>query len=122
MPPPGGSAEFWEFYTKDFLAEHRHPINVGLHVTGTILGVALVLAAPLAAIRTGNAWLVSLVALFPIVHAAPGLIGHRLFERSAKSGVGDVRILRKDFPVLWFLYGNHVMTYMLLSGLALPRA
>ncbi|KNZ34355.1 MAG: hypothetical protein AD742_03015 [Methylibium sp. NZG] len=52
-----------------------------------------------------------LALLFPVVHAAPGLVGHRLFERDAK--VGDVRVLRKDFSPLWFIAANHRLTFEL---------
>jgi hypothetical protein len=96
------STGFWAFYRDHFLAEHQHPVNRGLHIFGTLLGTAFVPAALL------SPW-VWLVVLYPAVHAAPGLIGHRLFERNAQ--VGDVRVLRKDFSPLWFIAGNHVLTY-----------
>ena len=96
------SIGFWAFYRDHFQAEHHHPINRGLHIVGTLLGTAFV---PLALL---SPW-VWLVALYPVVHAAPGLLGHRLFERNAQ--VGDVRVLRKDFSPLWFIAGNHVLTY-----------
>jgi hypothetical protein len=53
-----------------------------------------------------------LALLYPVVHAAPGLMGHRLFERDA--AVGDMRVLRQDHSPLWFMAGNHVMTWDLL--------
>jgi hypothetical protein len=40
--------------------------------------------------------------------AAPGLIGHRLFDRDAE--VGDLRITRSDYPLWWFIRANHRMT------------
>lgn len=98
--PP--SIGFWAFYQGHFQAEHQHPINCGLHVFGTLLGTAFVPVVLL------SPW-VWAVALYPVVHAAPGLIGHRLFERNVQ--VGDVRVLRKDFSPLWFIAGNHVLTY-----------
>jgi hypothetical protein len=52
------------------------------------------------------------VLLFPVVHALPGLVGHRLFERDA--AVGDVRVLRRDFSPLWFIVANHLMAWQLL--------
>ena len=100
---------FWVFYRDHFQAEHQHPINRGLHIFGTVLGTAFVPAALM------SPW-VWLVLLYPVVHAAPGLLGHRLFERNAQ--VGDVRVLRKDFSPLWFIAGNHVLTYELaVAGL-----
>lgn len=102
----GTAGRFDRFYREVFLAEHRHPANIALHVAGTIAGVALLPAAPLA----GWPWL---ALLFPIVHAAPGLIGHRLFERNA--AVGDVRVTRRDYSPFWFIAANHRMTWDLLT-------
>ena len=100
---------FWAFYKDHFQAEHQHPVNRGLHIFGTLLGTAFVPVALL------SAW-PWLVLLYPVVHAAPGLLGHRMFERHAQ--VGDVRVLRKDFSPLWFIAGNHVLTYELaVAGL-----
>jgi hypothetical protein len=100
---------FWDFYNDHFQAEHTHPINRGLHVFGTLLGTAFVPFALLSSVP----WV---IILYPVVHALPGLIGHRLFERNAQ--VGDVRVLRKDFSPLWFIAGNHVLTYELaVNGL-----
>jgi hypothetical protein len=94
---------FPDFYHYVFLAEHRHPINVALHMTGTIAGLVYVigiLAMPVL-------WWPALL-LFPVVHAGPGLIGHRLWERSLD--VGDARWRRTDFPGWWFIAANHRMT------------
>ncbi len=97
---------FGRFYTTVFLPEHRHPVNVALHVAGTLLGLALLVLAPAA----GLPWL---VLLFPAVHAAPGLLGHRLFERNA--AVGDLRVTRQDHSPLWFIAANHRMSWELLT-------
>jgi hypothetical protein len=100
---------FMAFYRHHFLPEHRHPVNVALHVLGTLMGLAyvpLVLLAP-------PLWWFALL-LFPVVHAAPGLLGHRWLERSVT--VGDARWRRKDFPGWWFIVGNHLMTLALLTG------
>jgi hypothetical protein len=88
-----------------FLPEHRHPANVALHVLGTVAGLVWLPAVVLA----GWPWL---VLLFPLVHAAPGLLGHRLVERNA--AVGDVRVTRTDYPPHWFIAGNHRMVWDLL--------
>jgi hypothetical protein len=106
-PPPNGRTGFRAFYREHFLAEHRHPANVALHVFGTIASAAFLVAA----LASTLPWL---ALLYPVVHAAPGLIGHRLFERNA--AVGDVRVLRTDFSPLWFIAGNHVMTFDLLRS------
>lgn len=108
------TTDFWAFYRNHFQTEHQHPGNRALHVFGTLLGTAFVPAALL------SPW-VWAVALYPVVHAAPELIGYRLFERNAQ--VGDVCVLRKDFSPLWFIAGNHVLTYeVAAAGLrCLPR-
>jgi hypothetical protein len=106
-PLPKNRTGFRAFYTEHFLAEHRHPTNVALHVFGTVASAAFLGAA----LASTLPWL---ALLYPVVHAAPGLIGHRLFERSAT--VGDVRVLRTDFSPLWFIAGNHVMTFELLRS------
>lgn len=94
---------FDTFYREVFLPEHRHPLNVALQVAGTLAGlafIAVVLAAPWV-------WWPALL-LFPLVHAGPGLVGHRLLERSAR--VGDARWRRSDYPGWWFIVANHRMT------------
>jgi hypothetical protein len=103
---------FARFFHEVFLPEHQHPVNRALHIGGTWAGLAyaaavLALASPW--------WLL----LFPLVHAGPGLIGHRLFERNA--AVGDVRVLRQDYPGYWFMAANHWMTALWLVG-RLPSA
>jgi hypothetical protein len=100
---------FDEFYRLVFLPEHRHPVNVALHVFGTVAGLAYVptmLSMPW--------WWWPAVVLFPVVHAGPGLIGHRLLERNQY--VGDARWRRTDFPGWWFIAANHRMTAELLLG------
>jgi hypothetical protein len=47
-------------------------------------------------------------------HAVPGLVGQRLVERNA--AVGDLRVTRTDYRILWFIAANHVMTFELLTG------
>jgi hypothetical protein len=76
-------------------------------------GVALSGALAFAAIGAGGVWLLALLT-YPVVHAAPGLIGHRLFERDAR--VGDVRVTRADHPRWWFILANHRLAFDLLTG------
>ncbi len=96
---------FADFYRDHYLAEHQRPVNVALHMAGTVGGlgyVAWVLAAaPLY-------WL----ALFPVVHALPGLLGHSVFERNPT--VGDARLLRRDFALWWFIAANHLLLWRLI--------
>ena len=114
-PPAAAAADFWSFYDKTFLPEHQHPANVALHVAGTLLGLGFLCGVVWAAASRGEpAWLAALL-LFPVVHATPGLIGHRVFERSADARVGDVRVLRTDFPLRFFLFGNHVLAASVLA-------
>lgn len=94
--------DFAVFYTNHYLAEHRHPANVALHVVGTVGALGFMAAALVSPLP----WL---ALLFPVVHAGPGLIGHRLFERNA--AIGDVRVLRSDFPAWWFIVANHRLTF-----------
>ena len=94
---------FDDFYHHVFLPEHRHPVNVVLHMAGTIAGLAYIIAV----LWHPWPWWPALV-LFPLVHAGPGLIGHRWLERSA--AVGDARWRRTDFPGWWFIVANHRMT------------
>lgn len=113
--PVSQRADFDSFYRDHFSPEHSHPANVALHIVGTLAGLMLLVAS------------VTIIPLwwaltFPIVHVAPGLIGHRLFDRN--EAVGDVRVLRKDFPLWWFVLGNHRMTarfFMRLLNTNQPR-
>jgi hypothetical protein len=98
---------FREFYRQHYLPEHRHPATVALHVAGTLVSAAWVPAALLSPLP----WL---ALLYPVVHAAPGLLAHRLFERNAE--VGDLRITRTDFPKAWFIAANHVLTWRVITG------
>jgi hypothetical protein len=102
---PINRAGFATFYAQVFLPEHQHPANVALHVLGTVFS----LVALWAVLAAGWPWL---ALLYPVAHAAPGLLGHRLFERSKE--VGDLRVMRKDYSPLWFIAGNHLMTWELL--------
>lgn len=103
---------FREFYHEVFLPEHSVGMNVAAHILGTLLALAflpvVILYLPL-----------YLLVLFPVLHAGPGLIGHRLFERNA--AVGDVRVTRKDYPNAWFMLGNHIMTAQILGRLLTGR-
>ena len=105
-------SDFDRFYNDHYLPEHLHPGNVALHVAGTVgalvfAGVALLSPLP---------WL---ALLFPVVHVAPGLVGHRLFERNAV--VGDARALRTDFPRRWFFVAGYRLTLDTATGLLRPR-
>ena len=104
---------FSTFYRDVFLPEHRHPLNIALHVFGALAGLAWV-AATLAA---PGFWKLS-VLLFPVIHGAPGLIAHRLVERS--EAVGDARWRRSDFPAWLFILANHRLAAerLVLSPLA----
>jgi hypothetical protein len=104
---PEAKMSFNMFYRQHFLAEHQHIGTVALHVLGTLAGLVFAVWAVM------SAWPWLLV-LFPVVHAVPGLIGHRIWERNAQ--VGDLRILRQDFPRWWFIVANHRLTWRLLTG------
>jgi hypothetical protein len=103
---PAPAKSFSDFYRLVFLPEHQHLGNVCLHVAGTLGSLAFVV---LMFINATPAWAL----LHPLLHALPGLLGHRLWERNAS--VGDVRVTRKDYSPLWFIAGNHWMTWDLLT-------
>lgn len=105
--PSAGRLPFRDFFHQVFLPEHTHPATVRLHVAGTLASAAGAIAAVAVA---QPAWLL----LYPLVHAAPGLLGHRLFERSA--AVGDLRVTRRDYPGPWFIAANHWLTALWLVG------
>jgi hypothetical protein len=91
-----------DFYTQTFLPEHSAKVTIATHMLGTLLGIAWLFACLVSA---NYFW----IFMFPIVHAVPGLIGHRLAERNTE--VGDIRITRKDFPLWWFIRANHRLTW-----------
>ena len=105
MPAPRPA--FREFYADHYLPDHQHPANVALHVFGTLastVGLVAALASPMP-------WL---ALLYPVVHAVPGLIGHRLFDRNLE--IGDIRFVTGKFPNLWFIAANHILTASLLRN------
>jgi hypothetical protein len=75
--------------------------NRAFHIFGTLAGIALLIAS----ITLIPIWWAP---AFPVVHAVPGLIGHRLFERNAN--LGDVRVFQRDYSGHWFMVANHIMT------------
>jgi hypothetical protein len=92
---------FLHFYREAYWEEHQVPINIAIHVAGTIAGMLLLIAS----VTIISPWW---ALAFPIVHVLPGLIGHRLFERA--EAIGDARIFRTDVPGWWFIVANHMMT------------
>jgi hypothetical protein len=106
---------FMDFYRTQYREEHRVRANVVLHLIGvaaglTVIGVGLTI------------WPIWTILLFPLAHAFPGLLGHRLFERDQT--VGDVRVTRKDVPAWWFLVANHMLVVdLIIPGrpFGLPR-
>jgi hypothetical protein len=96
-PSPRGS--FIAFYRGAYAADHSRGPNRALHFVGTIAGLALLFAS------------VTIIPLwwalaFPVAHAVPGLIGHRLFERNPS--IGDLRVLDQTYPGAWFMLANHL--------------
>lgn len=107
---------FQDFYRNVFLPEHRHPLNVTLHIAGTLAGLAWIPWA----LSLPGLWKLA-VLLFPVVHAAPGLVGHRLVDRNP--AVGDARWRRTDHPRWLFIVANHRLTWdrLVLGPLGLRR-
>jgi hypothetical protein len=101
MAQSNTSTGFWAFYRGAYQDDHKAWQNKALHIFGTLSGLAL-LAASFTFIPIY--WALA----FPIVHAVPGLIGHRLFDRNLE--LGDVRFIGGHYPNLWFMAANHLMT------------
>jgi hypothetical protein len=99
-------SSFMDFYREPYWEEHNVPMNLALHIFGTIAGVALLIAS----VTFISPWW---ALAFPVVHVVPGLIGHRLFERA--EAVGDARIFRTDVPIWWFVVANHMMTVVIIG-------
>lgn len=97
---------FNDFYTNAYRADHRHPINLALHILGVFAGLGVIGASL-------TVWPLWTMFGFPIAHVAPGLIGHRLFDRDDVAG--DIRLTRTDFPLWWFLFANHLMAVRVLT-------
>jgi hypothetical protein len=96
---------FIEFYREAYWGEHKVPINIAIHMAGTIAGILLLVAS----LTVISAWWALAI---PVVHVVPGLIGHRLFERA--EAIGDARVFRTDVPGWWFIVANHMMTVRML--------
>lgn len=92
-------SSFMDFYHGAYADDHATWPNRALHLFGTFSGLALIIAS-ITVIP------VYCVFAFPIVHAVPGLIGHRLFERNA--ALGDVRVFSGTHPSWWFMVANHL--------------
>jgi hypothetical protein len=97
--------DFLHFYREAYWEEHQVPINIAIHMAGTIAGMLLLIAS----VTIISPWW---ALAFPIVHVLPGLIGHRLFERA--DAIGDARIFRTDVPGWWFIVANHMMTAQMI--------
>lgn len=97
---------FRQFFATAYRADHRHPVNLALHIIGVFAGIALIIASL-------TVWPLWTIIGFPLVHVAPGLVGHRLFDRDA--AVGDLRLTRTDYPLRWFLVANHLMAVRVLT-------
>jgi hypothetical protein len=101
-----GQASFRAFFETVYRSDHRHPVNLALHIVGVIAGL-VVLGASV------TVWPLWTALLFPVVHVLPGLLGHRLFDRDKT--IGDVRLTRTDYPLWWFLIANHIMAARVLA-------
>jgi hypothetical protein len=104
---------FKQFYNGAYRNDHATMGNRVFHIVGTLAGLALI-AASLTILPLWWAF------AFPVVHAGPGLIGHRLFERN--SVLGDVRVFQGMYPGHWYMLANHIMTGHALLDILTLRA
>jgi hypothetical protein len=103
---PSERTSFKNFYATTYRTDHQHPINLALHIFGVFAGLSLIAASL-------TIWPLWTMLGFPVAHVAPGLLGHRLFDRD--DAVGDIRLTRTDFPLWWFLVANHLMALRVLT-------
>jgi hypothetical protein len=103
---------FMQFYRGAYREDHASPANLLCHSIGTLSGIVLLVAS---ATIISPWWAL----LFLIVHAAPGLIGHRLFERNA--ALGDLRVFRGRYPGIWYMAANHLRFGQMLWALVTLR-
>jgi hypothetical protein len=90
---PSQFASFREFYPY-YLQQHTNPTSRRLHVAGTLLAVAVAIAA----VAAGR-WLWLLAA--PLAGYLPAWIGHALFEHNAPATLRHpLYSLRGDFTLL----------------------
>jgi hypothetical protein len=97
---------FKSFYQTVYRSDHRHPVNIALHIIGVFAGIGLILASL-------TVWPFWAALGFPIAHVGPGLIGHRFFDRD--EAIGDMRLTRTDVPLWWFIIANHLMAMRVLT-------
>jgi hypothetical protein len=90
---------FWNFYHGAYTNDHSRFPNRMLHHVGVVSGLTL-LAASITIIPIW--WALA----FPLAHALPGLIGHRLYERNPQ--IGDLRVFDGTYPGIWFMIANHI--------------
>ncbi|HEY6824982.1 MAG TPA: DUF962 domain-containing protein [Steroidobacteraceae bacterium] len=91
--PPSQFASFREFYPY-YLQQHTNPTSRRLHVAGTLLAVAVAIAA----VAAGR-WLWLLAA--PLAGYLPAWIGHALFEHNTPATLRHpLYSLRGDFTLL----------------------
>jgi hypothetical protein len=95
---------FMIFYHNVFQLEHQHSINRLFHISGSLASIVLLWNVFIERKYSKKTLLV-----FPFVVSIPGLIGHYLFERN--DTIGNLRLDRADYPKLWFLWGNYMMTW-----------
>ena len=98
--------DFKTFYKTAYRSDHQHPANLALHIIGVFAGLGVIVASV-------TIWPLWAIVAFPIAHVAPGLLGHRIFDRDKE--LGDVRLTRTDFPLWWFLVANHLMAARVLT-------
>jgi len=94
--------EFFAFY----LRAHSHPGNRVLHCCGTLLGLAVVIAA----FATGHPWF---ALLFPVIGYTFAWTGHFLVERNKPATFGHPWwSFISDFRMVWLILTGQLSKWM----------
>jgi len=89
-------AAFFTYYVR----AHSHPANRIMHLCGTVLGLAVVVAA----IVTAHYWY---ILLFPVVAYSFAWTGHFLIEKNTPATFGHP---------MWSFISDFRMLYLMLTG------
>lgn len=96
---------FREFYPY-YLNEHRHPVNRLLHITGTLLLIAVLLVA----VFTQRWWM---FAILPLIGYGFAWVGHFFIEKNKPATfTHPFYSLASDFLMCWHFVTGQLKTKM----------